>query len=119
MIHLFNNKTKKSHWTEKLLIVGSVSSSVRTITEYGFFAAMIHIDDGGPIPANRQFIVAEKIPDGWTGETITADQFAKTMNARIVKPNEKPRSASTPTLTSKQRTGRTIVTIPCCGGESK
>ena len=88
-MRFYCTKTGERYESPPLLIVGDVPASVRAITAYGFFAAMIHVDDGGPIPSNRQFIVAENVPDGWTGETITADKFAATMNARIVKPGGK------------------------------
>ena len=81
---------------------------------------MIHIDDGGPLPKNRQFIVAENVPNGWSGETITADLFAKTMNARIMKPMTKGKHVTTALMsntTPTQRVGGTLsASMGCCGG---
>ena len=118
-MRFYNTKTGKRYESPPLLIVGDVSASVRTITAYGFFAAMIHVDDGAAIPSNRQFIVAENVPPGWTGETITADKFAATMDERIVKPGEKKTATLASTMTATQRssmTRSTIAVMPCCGG---
>ena len=111
-------KTGKRYESPPLLIVGDVPSSVRAITEYGFFTAMIHVDDGGPLPSNRQFIVSATVPPGWTGETTTADKFAETMDRRTVKPKAQQKLSAT-TTTSEQRSGRTTTTFMggCCGGQ--
>jgi hypothetical protein len=93
-MRFYCTKTGNRYESPPLLIVGDVAASVRTITAYGFFKAMIHVDDGGAVPTNRQFIVAEKTPPDWTGETITADRFKTTMDARTIKPGEKQKMPS-------------------------
>jgi len=112
---------RKSSQSHPLLIVGDVSKSVQKLMGLGFFRTMIHIDDGGPIPSNRQFIVSETVPPGWTGETITADKFAETMDARTVKlkAQQKLSAVTAATTTSEQRSSRTTTTYMggCCGGK--
>ena len=112
-------KTGKRYESPPLLIVGGVTSSLAAVTEYGFFASMVHVDDGGPIPLNRQFIVAKTVPKGWTGETITADKFAETMDKRLVKPKAQLKlsaTASKPSMTSAERIGGRL-SMGCCGGK--
>lgn len=105
---IFNFATKCYYELPKILIVGNIDLSIKTITDYGFFKWTICCYNSEIIRKECLFIVSDSIPQDWNGEIVPVKDFYSIINERKIK------TLSTPSLSPYAPSNHTCGQ---CGGK--